>query len=540
MIVRDSARTLADCLASIRPWVDEMIVVDTGSRDDTPAIVERFGARLFHFPWCDDFSAARNESLRHARGEWLFWMDSDDTIDVVNGQRLRDLSRRAPAAAVQGYVMQVHCPGTETEEHAGATVVDHIKMFRNLPDLRFEGRIHEQILPSIRRAGGEVEWTDIFVVHSGFDHSPAGLGHKRARDLRLLELDLADRPEHPFVLFNLGMTYCDAGDFARAADYLDRGLRVAQPHESHVRKAYALLVVCLSRLDQGERAQQVCRRGLQLFPDDPELLFRMGLLAHRFGHLREAEANYRRLLVGATDFHFKSIDRGILGFKARQNLAAVCVELGDLAGAEALWQQVVDEVPRSRAAWRGLAGVLLRQRKLADVSGLAERLCADESLRVEGLLLQADVAMASGDLKAAERNLMETVRLEPGDLTALKAWCQFTFNHGELGAAESALKQLAEKCPNDGAVQHNLATIHLRAGRFQDAIQCYRQSLRLRPNSPQTHLYLGIALEKAGRVDEATTAWNEVRRLVPGSSLAAEAAKHLARVGRATARDEQG
>ena len=59
MIVRDSARTLPACLESIRPWVDEMVIVDTGSVDDTPRIVESFGGRLFHFPWCDDFSAAQ-------------------------------------------------------------------------------------------------------------------------------------------------------------------------------------------------------------------------------------------------------------------------------------------------------------------------------------------------------------------------------------------------------------------------------------------------------------------------------------------------
>lgn len=70
MIVRDSARTLPPCLASISPWVDEMIVVDTGSKDDTRAIARHHGATIFEFPWCDDFAAARNESLRHARGDW--------------------------------------------------------------------------------------------------------------------------------------------------------------------------------------------------------------------------------------------------------------------------------------------------------------------------------------------------------------------------------------------------------------------------------------------------------------------------------------
>ena len=111
MIVRDSARTLPACLESIRPWVDEMVIVDTGSVDETPRIVESFGGRLFHFPWCDDFSAARNESLRHAQGDWLFWMDSDDTIPPECGRGLRRLVDRESAPEVLGFIMQVHCPG---------------------------------------------------------------------------------------------------------------------------------------------------------------------------------------------------------------------------------------------------------------------------------------------------------------------------------------------------------------------------------------------------------------------------------------------
>jgi O-antigen biosynthesis protein len=126
MIVRDNAGTLPACLESIRPWVDEMIVVDTGSVDETPRIVESFGAKLFHFPWCDDFSAARNESLRHATGDWLFWMDSDDTIPPECGRGLRELVENQKEPSVVAYVMQVHCPGggEQVDRELNVTVVD--------------------------------------------------------------------------------------------------------------------------------------------------------------------------------------------------------------------------------------------------------------------------------------------------------------------------------------------------------------------------------------------------------------------------------
>src|SRR5439155_1879619 len=210
-IVRDNARTVAAAIESIRPWVDEIIVVDTGSTDETPAICLAMGASVIRFPWVDDFSAARNESLRHARGEWIFWMDSDDTIDPECGRKLRELACRPTSASLMGHVIQVHCPGPGENGQADVTEVDHVKLFRNLTELRFEGRIHEQILPAIRRLGGEVAWTDLFVTHSGYDHTSEGQVRKKDRDLRLLHLEHQERGDHTFTLFNLGMTYADIG-----------------------------------------------------------------------------------------------------------------------------------------------------------------------------------------------------------------------------------------------------------------------------------------------------------------------------------------
>ena len=80
MIVRDAERSLAPALASARPFVDEIVVVDTGSRDGTRDVAREFSARLFEFAWCDDFSAARNHSLEQATGDWILWLDADHTF----------------------------------------------------------------------------------------------------------------------------------------------------------------------------------------------------------------------------------------------------------------------------------------------------------------------------------------------------------------------------------------------------------------------------------------------------------------------------
>ena len=174
---------------------------------------------------------------------------------------------------------------------------------------------------------------------------------------------MAERPDHPFVLFNLGMTYCDAKKYADANRFLQQCLAVSKPEESHLRKAYSLLVSGLRIRRNGTSDEATARQqGTALFPDDKELLFRTAILHHHFGRLRDAEQTYFRVLNGQEERHFSSIDRALTGFKARHNLAIVYDEMGRLDKAEEQWRRIVQEVPSYRAGWHGLADVLSESR----------------------------------------------------------------------------------------------------------------------------------------------------------------------------------
>jgi GT2 family glycosyltransferase/tetratricopeptide (TPR) repeat protein/2-polyprenyl-3-methyl-5-hydroxy-6-metoxy-1,4-benzoquinol methylase len=501
MIVRDSARTLGACLESIRPWVDEIVVVDTGSRDTTTEIAKRYGAKLFYFPWCDDFSAARNESLSRATGEWLFWMDSDDTIDEVNGRKLRELVDGPHKPETIAYVAQVHCP--HEQDGRDCTAVDHVKLFRNFPELRFEGRIHEQILPAINRLGGTIAWTDIFVVHSGSDLSPEGQARKLARDLRILTLEGNDRPNHPFTLFNLGMTYLELKRYDDATTCLSKTIEVAGPHESHVPKAFSLLVQALCSSGQWEQAVERCNEGLQRYPDDPELMFRSGVLAQHFGRTSDAEDYYLKVLHGKFEPRFRSIDRGILGYKTRQNLACLYGDTGRHAEAEEQWRLILMERPDYEWAWRGIVAALLKQGKITEAHNAiaeSELLRKNQPLRKQ---LEADVELALGNVPAARRLLEQAIAEWPDNLELHDARCRLLFEHGEPNEAEAALHAFVDKFPNNPAGIYNLATIHLRLGRYEPAVESFRRSLALRPDWPPAYAHLSTCYEHLGRRAEA-------------------------------------
>jgi GT2 family glycosyltransferase/tetratricopeptide (TPR) repeat protein/2-polyprenyl-3-methyl-5-hydroxy-6-metoxy-1,4-benzoquinol methylase len=516
IIARDNARTIEACLKSIIPHVDEMVVVDTGSKDDTPKIAARLGARVEHFTWTDDFSAARNESIKHARGQWIFWMDTDDVIDTVNGRQLRQLIRSAQPSTL-GFVVSVHCPSGGEDGDSSVTVVSHVKLFRNLPDLRFDGRIHEQILPAINAANGEVAWSDAFVLHAGYDHSPEGQKRKLERDLRILHQELKERPEHPFTLFNLGMTYADMGEYRQAADYLHRSLKASGPKESHLRKVYALLVNCYRNLELPYIAEDWCRQGLEKFPLDAELRFYQANLYHEAGRLPDAVRCFQHLLEVKEEPHYQSYDRGIDSFKTRQNLAVVYGQIGELEKAEEQWRLIVEEMPKYSPGWGGLGDNLVAQGKSGEARAMATQLLKENGLALEGLLLQSKLASRAGDIPSAERNLRQAVQDYPNQARPLEELSRFLFENGRARESEEPLKHLIKLDRENAPALHNLGSVYMEKGDFESAAATYRESLRLRPNWPASYLLLGRALKASGRITEAIENWEHALRIDPSN-----------------------
>jgi tetratricopeptide (TPR) repeat protein len=293
VIARNEQASLPTCLRSVADLFPDIILVDTGSTDRTKEIAAQFGARVFDFPWCDDFAAARNESLRHATGDWIFWLDADEHLDDANRAKLRDLLGSLKDANA-AYVMTVRCrpssPGGE------ATDVTHVRLFRNRPDHRWQYRVHEQILPALVRSGAEIRHTDIVITHTGYQ-DPALRRRKLERNLRLLQLEHAEHPDEPYILFNLGWSNLDLGRPAEALLFLRRSVERCTPAVSIVRKLYALLAQCHRQLGQPADALAVCRAGLARCPGDPELLFIEGAVREQQGDLRGAEERWLRVLA---------------------------------------------------------------------------------------------------------------------------------------------------------------------------------------------------------------------------------------------------
>jgi tetratricopeptide (TPR) repeat protein len=304
---------------------------------------------VFEFAWVDDFAAARNEALGHATGDYAFWLDADDVIEATQRERLRALLDRLGEVADDPAAYVVRCSCDADTGGGGATVVDHVRLFPRRPEIRWAYRVHEQILPALRKAGVPVRWSDVTVRHSGYV-DPAVRARKLERDQAILESELARDPSEPFVLFNLGGIALERARWREALEYLRRSLAGSAPADSIVRKLHAMIARAHQALGEHDAALAACAAGLALDPDDAELLFRQAVLYRRCGDPIRAETYWRRVLTLRRPEKFSSVDPGIYGHLTRRNLASLVEERGDRDEAARLWSGVLAECPGDREA----------------------------------------------------------------------------------------------------------------------------------------------------------------------------------------------
>ncbi|RYG33822.1 tetratricopeptide repeat protein [bacterium] len=475
MIVKDEERVLGDCLKSAADAFAQMIVVDTGSTDRTQEIARAAGAEVYESLWQDSFSAARNVSLRKATGDWLFWLDADDTLPLASAAAIVEAALSAPPEVV-GFVVPVQFVG----DPEGGTRVDHVKLFRNLPGVEFEGRIHEQVLPSLRALGGQLRRLDAVVLHSGYDTSQEGQARKKVRDWRLLDLELKERPLHPFVHFNVGMTAHYTGDHKRATTHLRRCIELARPEESHVRKAFSLLGISMRELGQPEEALATFQEGLGRVGEDPELRFQGAMVLSRLGRFAEAKDWYER--VQEDPSYFTSIDRGIFGYKLHHNLASVYASLGRYGDARDQYRRAIEAAPRYRESALELFELAISHGDLKTAAEVHQHLGATEGQGEGWASLGARLAEARGeDPFSWLRNVSSTSKDAASSRLLL---ARRLLAEGKEREATPYLLEL-ESLGNAEAIFY-LGVSAIRAGRYEQALGYMRKSQALNPGHPDT------------------------------------------------------
>lgn len=229
MIVMNEANFLAECLEGLRDLAEEFCVVDTGSSDETVAIAESFGCRMGHYVWNNDFAAARNESLKLCRGEWIFVMDADERIAQGDVARLRLLTEQGPGLCyrfiTRNYTNNAHlseftpCFPEDplARGFAGWFPSGKVRLFPNYLGAHFEGQVHELVNPSLLARGVEIVTSDIPIHHYPLLKPAEQVRNKQLMYIELGLAKLREDPRNARLAAELGNQYAEIGDYINAA-----------------------------------------------------------------------------------------------------------------------------------------------------------------------------------------------------------------------------------------------------------------------------------------------------------------------------------
>jgi len=349
LLTRDEERTLEPALNSIVPVADQVIVADTGSRDRTVAIATRFGAEVRSFTWDDDFSAARNFALRQATGDWIFWINPNETLQLAGYQHLRECLTRAEAFAFSVVVqnqVQADRPDAFTETW-------DYRLFRRHPEVQYGGRLHPNFVTPLAnlaaKEGKKVYASGLTLRHHGYTSELKEVKLRWA--VRLLERELKDRPGQLGFLIEYGRTLLRLNDpkgHAVLAEAVTQILPACQAPTAPIAQVQSLLEYLLTVSSNQSRCrlkkEEARELALRWFPASPPLLWIMAADWFQRGDYRQASQLLERLVaLGQSNAYDKSeaFDPRIIGEEAVMNLGACYWRLNDLPKAEACFRRLL-------------------------------------------------------------------------------------------------------------------------------------------------------------------------------------------------------
>jgi len=304
MIVRNGAVTLSDCLKSVTPVVDEMIVVDTGSTDDSPAIARSFGARVLSARWEGDFAAARNEYLKVARCSWVLSLDSDEMLGTVDRHALREMLTAHPRSAfvftIRNYFFMNDAvwptaPSAfagEVLPGVGCTTSRTVRLLPRRRRLRYCYPVHESLIPALRRLDILLRPCAIPIHHMGYLYGRTELGTKAQSYKELGLKKVAQYPGYFLGHLELGTIFLRDGELDQAAKLFSQCLRL------NPRCSKALYFLALTQFRRGRYAQSrhLLQRSLRIFPNHSDLLYLCSMVELELGNQTDAVLYLARAL----------------------------------------------------------------------------------------------------------------------------------------------------------------------------------------------------------------------------------------------------
>jgi len=528
MIVKNEEELLERCLESIRDWVDEIILVDTGSTDRTVEIAKSYGATIFHQPWEGDFSKARNYSLEQATCDWVFVIDADECFYEEDVPKIIRLLNETEYSFISVNVLNVY---GENEENM--TFLPSERFFKRELNLRYTGIVHNQLeVPDGLRALR----TDIRIKHYGYGLDPEKMRQKLARSRSLLEKQLAENPENAFANFNFaqllragedGFPKENAPEIIRHAT---RGVELTDPSKN---KEKHIHLMCLDQLawthfyiDEYDKAEEYAQRALRIKSDYLDPLLLMGhiycqkkdydpAILHYKKYI-EAQAAYdpAQELTNVILFH---VDSRVSAYYA---LAMISLMKKEAQTAKEYYHKTLKLNPRYLEANSHLGRILFEENRFEEAESCFLKQLELGMKSYEAALGLAAIYLQRKDYEKAENHYLLALEIQPDDIPSLLKLARLYMETGRKEEASQCFEKAAEVGGSDTGVEKELAGAYFSAGQYEKAASVYTKLIECAPGDAELCNDLGNCHFKQGNLAEAEKCYVQALQYSPPLDIA--------------------
>ena len=375
VITKNEEENIGTWLTSMKKIADEMIVVDTGSTDRTVEMAKEAGARVFHHAWQNDFAAAKNCALEKAKGDWILFLDADEYFSPQTIAKVRPLLLEVEKSTkpIVGVICRlVNIDKDQGNRFTGA--IFQLRIFRNSPDLRYEGKIHEHVVDAHRAEHEMFVTPELVIFHTGY--SQHIVRKKLERNLDFLRQKEEAEGESVDDALHYMDCYYGLGDFAKAVEYAQKAIASKIVYMGREGAEYwGLVRALLAQKRPKEELVPVLQEAMEKYPDLAEFPMEFGLLAWEERDYLLAEKMFRRGMACR-----EKAPTSLRADNSLQMFPFVCLSLGKIEAmkgrpAEAFdyFLRAVKEYPYDTRIFLALYDALAGQ-KPADVIALLDTL----------------------------------------------------------------------------------------------------------------------------------------------------------------------
>ncbi|MCT4605588.1 MAG: glycosyltransferase [Marinisporobacter sp.] len=365
VITKNEEKNLPRCLESVKDIVDEMIVIDTGSTDDTVKIAKSYGAKVDYYQWQDNFSDAKNYAFKKAKGDWILTMDGDEALCSSDNDRVLSLLNNPE---VDLYLFQtLSYLGNKAGEELASNL--NVRLIRNHKGYKYQGAIHEQLCNQYDENIDQdrVKIEKIVVYHYGYLESVEREKNKSNRNMNILEKVLKKDPNNNFHLYNMGSEYLRLRKFEKALEYYKKAYEEFMPHCAHSPKLLVKMILALDLLNRYEEERNILEKGLKYYPKFTDLEYLKACLNHKEKRYLSAIKGFMKCLdMGEAPIALCNIS-GVGGYKSYYALGEIYYELGEDDEAYHCYIKAIQGKPDFHVPLHRIGEILIKKEKNIDI-----------------------------------------------------------------------------------------------------------------------------------------------------------------------------